>query len=729
MIRRKNNVFKLDTPKTSLILYITDEGEAEYLYYGKRLKEFLNDYEKFVHAQRETKPSGLDGTRLYSSFGEIDPRRPAIACSFADNSFTARFRFKKASFTQKPDLAPLPSSYGEKTERFSTQTLCLEFLDEGTKLKLSLYYTVFADSDVIAVTTALYNGGKKEVRVKSLPSLQFELCDTGYSFVTFRGGWGDERNKKTTPLAGVGSISNESVSGLTSHASNPFVMLEKEGGVYAFNLVYSGNHKETAEEDIFGRTRVTIGLNDYMLEKRLAPAETFFTPEAVMTYAQNGDGISENMHAFVSNHIVRGKWKNKERPIVINNWEATYFNFNQDKIFAIAETASSLGVEMFVLDDGWFGKRDADNSSLGDWFDYEEKTGGISALAEGIRQKGLKFGIWVEPEMISENSELYKKHPEFAMKIPGKTPLRMRNQLVLNMADPKVQKYLIRVISAVIADTKASYVKWDYNRRITDCYGAGVFSGEYFLEYMKGFYTVLQKITEKFPNVLFEGCAGGGGRFDLGMLCFTPQIWTSDNTDARMRIKIQSSTSYGYPQSTMSCHVSASPNHQTLHASPIETRFNVAAFGVFGYETDMTKFTDEEKETVKKQIEFYKKWRKILQYGDMYRLGDYEKNKERGFICVSKDKSKAIAVVCADKQGVGIYNHALKMKGLSEDFVYQVNYRSQTDYAEEESFTAGGDALLCMDLPLNGLTTTCKAEEITANPVYTRILTFEKRKK
>jgi alpha-galactosidase len=324
---------------------VDQNGVAQYLYYGKRLKAFPTEYEKLVSGQRETKNEGCDGTRLYSSFGELDTRRPAIACSFADNSFTARFRFKKSSFVEKPDLSPLPSSYGEKTERFSTQTLCLEFVDESTKLKLLVYYTVYADSDVIAVTTALYNGGKKEVRVKSLPSLQFETCETGYSFVTFRGSWATERYQKSTPLASVGSVAVESVAGLTSHVANPFVMLKKEWSVYAFNLVYSGNHKETAEEDIFGRTRVTVGINDYMLEKRLAGGETFFTPEAVMTYAPDTDGISENMHSFVSNHIVRGKWKNKERPIVINNWEATYFDFTRDKLFAIAETAADVGVE------------------------------------------------------------------------------------------------------------------------------------------------------------------------------------------------------------------------------------------------------------------------------------------------------------------------------------------------------------------------------------------------
>ena len=721
MIRRKGNLYKLDTPNTTLLIE-TANGTAQYVYYGKRLTAPIEDYQ-FLKGREGVLENG--SLKLLSSFGDDDLLRGGIACRFEDGSFSLRFTFQRAKTTEKPELSPLPSSYSTGEDQNMGKTLCLEFLDEASKLKLSLYYTVFEDSDVITVSSKLYNGRKKAVRINALPSLQLDVRGDEYEFVTFRGEWANERNKISLPVNGAGVIVNESRIGSSSHHANPFVMLKKEGTVYAFNLVYSGNHKESAEADITQtRTRVLVGMNDFMFDKKLEQGESFSSPEAVMCYAPTEDEISARMHAFVSNHIIHGKWKEKERPILINNWEATYFDFNKDKLLALADEAVALGVELFVLDDGWFGHRDADDSSLGDWFDYEEKTGGIAQLAEEVRARGLKFGIWVEPEAISEDSELYRKHPEYAMKIPGREPMRMRRQLMLNLADVNVQKYLIRTISAVISETKASYLKWDYNRRMSDCYSKEFGGGEYFHEYIKGYYTVIGKIVERFPSLLIEGCASGGGRFDLGALYFTPQIWTSDNTDARCRLHIQSGTSYAYPQSAISCHVSASPNHQTGNASALETRFNVAMCGAFGYELDITKLPEKEKTTIKKQIAFYKKYRKVLQFGDFYRLNDAFAEKESGFVCVNANKSLAIAVIVMDPQW-GKTNRYVRLKGLDEGTVYEVNYREQDNYPSSKKFLAGGELLMNGGILLNEFPSDSSPER-SANGLYSRCLVLKK---
>lgn len=727
MIRRKKNVYRLDTPSTTLLIFAEVGKDAEYLYYGPRLNAVVPDYE-FLRGTGEGDEACL---RLVSSFGGFDQRRNMVACVLADGGFSARFFFRGAKTVEKPDLSPLPSSYAEGSEKNASKTLCLEFSDEPSKLRLYLYYTVFEDSDVISVSSRLHNGGKKEIAVKNLASLQLDLHGNDYEFVSFHGGLADEMNQFSQPVNG-GIVCNESYVGSSSHRSNPFVMLRNGGGVYAFNLVYSGNHKETAEADFTRRTRVIVGINDFMLDKKLAAGKDFYAPEAVMTYAKDEDGISRAMHAFVRKHIVRGKWRDKERPVLFNSWEGAYFSFDGARILEMAKSAVSLGAELFVIDDGWFGKRDDDTSSLGDWFDYEEKTGGLPALAEKIRETGMKFGIWIEPEMISEDSELYRKHPEFAMKIPAREPVRMRSQLLLNMADERVQKYLVRVISALLTDTKAAYVKWDYNRRFTDCYGKNVPSGEYFLKYTEGFYTVLRKLTERFPNVLFESCASGGGRFDLGVMCFTPQVWTSDNTDARCRLRIQSGVSYGYPQSVASAHVSASPNHQTGNVSPLSTRFNIAAFGAFGYENDPAKYDEAEREAVKKQIAFYKKNRKLFQFGTLYRLGDAEKDNVCGFIAVSENAASAVATVAVREKKFGNNNLRAYFKGLDERTVYEVKRWDADENKAFAPFAASGELLMNGGLPLEGASWNIfedRSAEAHGNSVYTALLLFEKVKR
>lgn len=718
MIKRKGNIYRLDTLSTTLIIRVGES--AEYLYYGEKLNVFGSDYDRLAEG-------GEKALRLFSAFGNLDVRRASVACALPDGSFSLRFRFKKAEYAKKPELSPLPAAheFEDKKETSLSQTLCLQFEDEASKVRLFLYYTVYSDSDAIVVSARLFNAGKKEIRVRNLASLQLDVAGDGYSFVTFRGALTDERNKVVTPVTGGGMLVNESVIGSSSHQANPFVMLTGERGVYAFNLIYSGNHKETADLDYNGRTRVTVGINDFMLDKRLKAGESFAVPEAVMTFAVSEDKASLAMHDFAERHVIRRKWFMRERPILVNNREGAYFG--GEKILSIAEDAAGLGIELFVLGDGWFGHRNDDRPSLGDRFDFEEKTGGIARLADGVRGKGLKFGIWVEPEMISEDSELFREHPEYAMRIQGKEPVRMRNRLMLDLTDAKVQKYLIRVISAVISDTKAAYVKWDYNRFMSDCQGAGGFSGEYFLDYMTGLYTVVSKITERFPNVLFEGCASGGGRFDLGMLFYMPQIWTSDNTDASMRLSIQSGTSYGYPQSAISAHVSSSPNHQTGNISALETRFNIAAFGAFGYEADLTKLTERERETVKRQIEFYKFRRELFQFGTFYRLGDPFEGDAGGFMVVSENKQTAIATVAVRDKKLGKNVPRVRFKGLDEGALYEVSCREQDNYDKMPPFVLSGEVLNKAGLPTTDIFCD-RSEAVCANPLYTRMYVFEKLK-
>ena len=665
MIKKRDNIVRLDTANTTLVLRA---DTAELLYYGKRL--------------RTSAP--LDafggGRRLFSVSGREIGGQQSVALFLSDGGMTADFAFSRARLlNEQPPADELPLSYG------AGKTLELKYVDAPTRVALYLYFTVYDDGDVITARTVLFNGAKKPIRIRRLMSLQLDLPGSGYTVHTFEGAWGRERAECTRVLRS-GTFSIGSVNGASSANCNPFVYVENTRGVYGTNLVYSGNHAEIFDCDGYGKTRILTGINDHMFDWTLAPGESFCAPEAVMCYAANADALQCSMHAFVNEHIVRGKWKKKERPVLFNNWEGTYFDFNEEKLLGIARCARQAGAELFVLDDGWFGKRNDDTCSLGDWFDNVEKTGGgLAALGEKVRALGIAFGIWVEPEMISEDSELYRTHPQYAMKVPGRTPVRMRNQLMLNFADERVQNYVIRSIADVLARSGAAYVKWDFNRVMTDCYGKNIPSGEYFHRYILGYYRVVRKLVKKFPNVLFEGCASGGGRFDLGNLCFFPQIWTSDNTDARARIAIQAGTARAYPQSTMGAHVSVCPNHQTGDSTPMHARFAIACGGVLGYELDPTVLSAEEQGEIERQIAFYKEYRKLLQWGTQYRLEDQN---VQGFITVSEDLTQAIAVVSCLQLIPGAADPSVSFKGLEEGAIYEVTA------SDGKQTIAGGDALM-----------------------------------
>jgi len=535
-------------------------------------------------------------------------------------------------------------------------------------------------------------------------STQLDFDTSDFVFSTFNGSWAREMRRVDSPVYS-GKHVNSTYSGNSSARANPFIMLGHEtttedmGACYGCNLIYSGNHYEAVEVSMHNKTRFVAGINPQSFCYEILPGAFFEAPEAVMTFSHEGyNGMSQHMHKFVNEHIVRGEWKKKERPVLLNSWEASYFDINERKLLNLAKAGKDAGIELFVMDDGWFGKRNDDTSSLGDWFVNKEKLpNGVKGLCEKVNALGLDFGIWVEPEMVNVNSELYRAHPDWSLDIPGKDHSEGRNQRILDFGREDVQNYIIQVMSDLFGSCNIAYVKWDMNRNVSDFYAKDLpvhRQGEVAHRYMIGLYRVMKTLTERFPKILFEGCASGGNRFDLGILCYFPQIWASDDTDAMCRAEIQTGYSYGYPMSTVSAHVSACPNHQTLRVTPIETRFNVAAFGVLGYECNFCELQKEDMDAIKEQIALYKNWRKVLQFGSFYRgrtMCDALKvNGSRGaasvlvsgagnlteWTCVSEDKKQAVGLLMQKLVAPNSQFDYYKAKGLEPDYVYQFTNRS-----------------------------------------------------
>ncbi|MBQ5686720.1 MAG: alpha-galactosidase, partial [Ruminococcus sp.] len=557
-----------------------------------------------------------------------------------------------------------------------TEHLTVELRDGA--LVMELHYTVYPACDVITRSAVLLNEGDT-VQVERLMSMQLDIPFGGAAVTSFHGAWGREMNRHTAALP-VGKLVLESRTGCSSNRVNPFFMVhspdanEASGSVYGFNLIYSGNHYAAAEVNAYGKTRVVSGIQPEGFRWLLEKDGRFETPEAVMTYSENGfTGQSQNMHRFVRDHIVRGVWRDRPRPVLLNSWEACYFNISEKSLVSMARSAKDLGVELLVMDDGWFGERDNDRCSLGDWTPSVKKLpGGLRSLAEKVIAEGLQFGIWVEPEMVNTDSRLYRKHPDWAMAIPGKRHSEGRTQRVLDLANPEVQDFLIQKMSEVFSSAPVSYVKWDMNRIFSDVYSPFLPAerqGETAHRYIMGLHRVADTLAKSFPDILFEGCASGGNRFDLGMLCWFPQIWGSDNTDAICRAHIQEGYSYGYPQSCVGAHVSASPNHQTLRRTPLATRFAVAAFGALGYECDVRDLPSPEKQAIREQIALYKKWREVLQFGDYYRIT--EGNLHR-WTCVSPDKSRAVVLLLQELTEANVQAHRLQLRGLDPDKTYRL---------------------------------------------------------
>ncbi len=663
MIRQLKNVFVLETKHTTYCFQALKSGQLEHLYYGPRIRiEEASD----VRSLAEKQPFAPGNANIYdkkypnfslesirmemSSTGKGDLREPFIEVVHSDGSVTSDFRYKCAETKlEKAMLETLPSAYEENCQ---VQELVVVLEDAQYHLTLELHYSVFEDRDVIVRSSKFINSGDTTVQLTRLMSTQLDLEETGFVFSTFNGAWAREMYRYDTVVS-MGKKINASCAGTSSNRANPFVMLSKSettedrGICYGLNLIYSGNHYEVVEADSHGKTRVVTGINPQFFRFVVGPGEFFESPEAVMTVSEDGfNGMSQRMHDFVRECIVRGEWKHKVRPVLLNSWEASYFNINESRLLKLAKAGKEVGIELFVMDDGWFGTRNDDTQSLGDWYVNEKKLpGGIKGLCDKVNALGLDFGIWVEPEMVNVQSELYKKHPDWVLEIPGNPHSEGRNQRILDLGNPEVVDYLIEKMTEVFASANISYVKWDMNRIFSDYYSLYLPAdrqGEVAHRYMMGLYRLMDTLTKRFPKILFEGCASGGNRFDLGILCYFPQIWASDDTDAIYRAKGQTGYSYGYPMSVVTAHVSACPNHQTLRMTPLATRFNVAAFGLLGYEYNLCELKKEELEQIRTQISTYKKWRETLQFGSFYRgrSGNlYE------WTCVSPDKSKAIGVV------------------------------------------------------------------------------------
>ena len=664
MIRKlsgESPAFVLDTRNTSYAFKIMETGQPEHLYYGAKITvnelsdlEALSEKRAFqqgnsIAYDQEHLSFTLEDVSLeMSGYGKGDIREPFVEVVAADGSFTTDFVYESDEIKSgKSELKTLPSSFGDDVEG-----LHVTFKDKNNGYSIVLSYYVFEKEDVITRTAKFVNSSSATVSLRRLMSTQVDFNEAGLIVSTFRGAWIKEMQMVDTKVS-AGKFVNASFTGSSSNRANPFIMVSREGAneyqgdVYGFNLIYSGNHYEAVEVNAYDKTRVVTGINPTQFNFSLKPGDEFEAPEAVMTFSREGhNGMSQNMHAFVNDYIVRGEWSKKARPVLLNSWEANYFDINESKLVALAKKGKEVGVELFVMDDGWFGDRHDDKRALGDWFVNTKKLPrGVKGLAEKINKVGLDFGIWIEPEMVNVDSDLYRAHPDWSVEIPGKHHSEGRNQRILDFANPEVVDYMIKAMTDVISSGNIAYVKWDMNRIFSDVYSQYLpadCQGEVFHRYIMGFYRLAKTLTEGFPHVLFEGCASGGNRFDLGALCYFPQIWASDDTDAVARLTIQNGYSYGYPMSCVSAHVSNVPNHQTLRKVDIEHRFAVACFGVLGYECNLSDMKKEDLSAIKEQIETYKKFRECMQYGDFYRskFGNVIE-----WTVVSKDKKQAVGMV------------------------------------------------------------------------------------
>lgn len=634
---KSTNHFHLKTPTSSYIIAIKDGKYLAHVQWGARMNEWSgrNDYPP---VDRPFAPNPVEGERTFSldtlpqecSFaGHGDFRNPAIEIVMPDGTLVmdawyAGYRI----FAGKTKLEGLPATWTD--DDAEADTLEIDLTDSLYGITITLSYTVWKERDVIARSVRIANRGSQEVSLRKAMSACVDFADSDYRLLQLSGAHCRERGVITRRLVpGLQGI--ESRRGASSHQQNPFIALlapgstESTGEVFAFNLVYSGNFSAMVDVDQYGSARTLVGINPHNFAWRLEPGKSFQAPEVVMTRSGNGLGeISRTLHRLYRERLCRGAHQFRERPIVINSWEAIYFNFDEKKLLELADESARLGVELFVLDDGWFGKRDSDTTSLGDWTtDRRKLPDGLRDFSRKIKAKNLAFGIWVEPEMISRDSDLFRSHPDWPLQIPGRNMSFGRDQLVLDLSRQDVRDYLFESMSAVFMEAEPEYVKWDMNRHMTEvCSGMLPPSGQQEVSHrcVLGLYEILERLTAAFPDILFESCSGGGGRYDPGMLYYMPQTWASDNIDSLNRVAIQFGTSIAYPSSTMSCHVSSAPNHQTGRITTLKSRGDIAMAGTFGYELDVTKISAEEKESIKKQIARYRKIRKTVLFGDLWRL-------------------------------------------------------------------------------------------------------------
>ncbi len=632
-IFEEKGLFRLETADTSYWFSISGFGHPEHIHYGARLShgdpeslrvKRIMPYGSAVIYDESDPSYCLDTLCLeWSGVGKGDFRESPCEVKMPDGSFISDFVYTGHEIIDGcVAMDCLPSAYAN-ADCPGVQTLRIDMKEAANQVYLSLFYTVFPRSNVITRRAVIRNGGEGALSLRKFMSMSMDMADVGLDMHTFDGGWIKEAHHHVRGVE-YGTYVNSSRTGSSSNRSNPGFLLsersagEDHGRVWGFNLVYSGSHYGAVEKSGTDLVRIVLGMNPLCFDWTLKSGESFESPEAVLSFSQRGfNGLRENFHCFVNSNIVRGDWKNIARPVLLNNWEAHFFKFTHGKLIRLARGAKRLGVELFVLDDGWFSTRNSDNSGLGDYdTNLKKLPKGLEGLAKQIRGMGMDFGLWFEPEMVNPDSKLYLAHPDWAVAVPGRKPGLGRHQLVLDLTRAEVRDYIVENVGRIIDRAGLKYVKWDYNRDISDTWSNALENqGEFSHRYILGLYDVLGRIFRPRPHVLLESCSSGGNRLDLGMLCFSPQIWASDDTDPIERLDIQGGLSYLYPQSCWGSHVSMAPHQQTLRNTPLSTRFNVAAFGCLGYELDLKYLTRVQKREIAHQIAFYKKHRELFQYG------------------------------------------------------------------------------------------------------------------
>ena len=701
-------LFTLHTQASTYQLKVGPYGFLLHTYYGPRIDgEDLSYLLPHYAMSFSSNPADTGGDRSFSldnqpqeypTYGATDFRESALAVTGPDGVAYADLRYDGFELCAgKYSLEGLPALYGEGFD-----TLKIYLADPHTGLRVTLLYGVLERDDVITRAALIENRGTAPLLLDRALSLGLDFPSSEYDLYTFHGRHCRERMPQRTPLP-HGKLRVDSLRGASSHQYNPFVILcdrdatEDDGCCYGASLVYSGSFLAQAEVDQTGSTRLVMGIHPDTFRWALAPGETFPVPEVCLTFSGEGlTGLSQRLHRAFRDHLCRGKYRAARRPVLINSWEAVYFDFDSDKLVEIARSAAPLGVELLVMDDGWFGKRDDDNSGLGDWTVNERKLkGSLAQLADRVNACGLGLGIWIEPEMVSEDSDLYRAHPDWCLHIPGRPGSRSRNQLVLDMGRRDVQDYLFDSISAVLASANIAYVKWDMNRHLTEVGSAALPAsrqGEAGHRHILGVYRLMERLTSAFPDILFEGCSGGGGRFDAGMLYYTPQIWCSDDTDAAERLIIQYGTSFGYPVSAVGSHVSVCPNHQTGRSTPLHTRGVVAMAGTFGYELDISRMSEEEKGQVAAQVATYKRNEALINRGDYYRLSDVMAQSEyAAWMFVSPERDRALFSFVQRYAQAASPGFRVRLKGLKPHARYRVG---------DTGLTLSGAALMSAGLPL-----------------------------
>ena len=683
----KDRTFTLQTKNTTYQMQVDRYGFLLHLYYGKKTDGCM-DY-LLTYYDRGFSGNPYDADRTYSMdtlpqefpcYGNGDFRSTAFAVENADGSMSCDLRYKSHKiFDGKYNLEGLPAVYASEQE---AQTLEILMEDPVTGVKVVLLYGVLPAQDIITRSVCVKNESSGKIYLNKIESASLDFLYGDYELLTFYGRHAMERNVQRVPVV-HGTQKIGSVRGTSSHQYNPMMILaekettEDKGNCYAMSFVYSGCFQGEVLKDQLNQTRMMLGLQEEAFRYPLETGEMFQAPEVILSYSSEGmNRLSQNLNHCIRQHICRGKYKEEIRPILINSWEAAYFDFTGDTIYELAKAAKEVNIDMLVMDDGWFGKRDDDNSGLGDWFVNEKKLGGtLGNLIKRINDLGVKFGIWIEPEMVSEDSDLYRKHPDWALTVPGRNPVRSRNQLVLDFSRKEVVDEIYDQICKVLDQGNIEYVKWDMNRSLMDVYSSVTRDqGRVLHDYVLGLYDFLERLVQRYPNLLIEGCSGGGGRFDAGMMYYTPQIWCSDNTDAIDRLRIQYGTSFGYPVSVVGSHVSAVPNHQTGRKTPLHTRGVVAMSGTFGYELNLMKLSEEEKQEIREQIAEYKSYASIIQNGLYYRLS----NPTTEEICAwefvhtdEKEQSKVLLNIVMQVIHGNMTVNYVKLQGLEETAVYR----------------------------------------------------------